>query len=101
MWNQIVAWNQALETLQIAILANPEVAETLPPGYRRSLGRELAKMSPIERQQMHDFLRKYEGWRGLAAAVKSIALLSLMGILLHLMMPHRGLGGMSDAVRLV
>lgn len=94
MLNKIVAWHQALEAEQMAILERPEIAETLPPGYRRSMARKLAKMSPIERQQLRDFMRKYEGWRGYAAAAKFMVLLTVMGILLHLMMPHRSLGGM-------
>ncbi|MBC7685980.1 MAG: hypothetical protein H7176_12215, partial [Bdellovibrionales bacterium] len=94
MWNKIVAWHRVLEAQQIAILENPEMAETVPPGYRRSMARQLAKMSPVERQRMHEFMLKYAGWRGYAALAAMIALLSLMGILLHLMMPNRGLGVM-------
>ena len=104
MWNKIVAWHRALEAQQMAILEDPEIAETVPPGYRRLVASQLAKKSPVERQQMQEFLLKYAGWRGYAALAAVIALLSLMGILLHLMMPNKGLGAMillTNAVGLV
>lgn len=94
MWNKIAAWHRALEAEQMAILKEPALADTLPPGYRRKMGIKLAQLSPIERQQMRGFLLKYEGRRGYLALAKIVLLLTTIGVVLHVVAPKNGLGEM-------
>ena len=83
MWQKIVDWYDEVERYQIAVLERPELAEVAPPGFRRYFAKHLAALTPVERLQMRDFCVAYQGRRGWLALAKMLALLSFLGILLH------------------
>ena len=86
MWNRIATWYDEWEQEQFDVLADPAAAAKTAPGYRRYFANKLAELSPIEREQLLSFSKKYRGrtlWIGLA---KSTALFSALGTALHLAM---------------
>ncbi|WP_296950929.1 sensor histidine kinase [uncultured Massilia sp.] len=88
MWRRIADWYWGWEDEMIAVLERPELAATLPAGYRRYMGVKLAALSPIERRQLRDFTLAYRGaptWRFLA---RLFVLFCLCGALLHLAVPR-------------
>jgi sensor histidine kinase YesM len=89
MWRKIADWYGKWEDEQIAVLERPELA-TQAPAYRRFAYQQLAQRSAIERQQMREFALAYKGWRGWVATVKMVAAFTLLGVLLHALLPGMG-----------
>jgi signal transduction histidine kinase len=85
MWRKFVEWHRKLEEQQLAWLEQPALADQQPPGLRRLMARQLATLSPIERQQLRDFSLAYRGRRIYFAIAKLALLFTLCGILLHLL----------------
>jgi len=91
MWNKLVEWHRGWESDQIMVLENPASVEQIPPGLRRKMHGVLAQMSPVERMQLREFCEKYRGWRGYAMLAKLLVLFTLIGVGLHLALPHKDL----------
>lgn len=91
MWNKIVEWHRGWEDDQIMVLENPASVEQIPPGLRRKMHSVLAQMSPVERMQVREFCEKYRGWRGYVMLAKLLVLFTLIGVGLHLALPHKDL----------
>ena len=89
MLERLNRWNHAWEDEILAVLADPSLASTVAPGYRRVTAQRLAKMSAIERQQLRDFSLAYRGAKGAIAIGKLVVLFCLMGIALHLSSPAK------------
>jgi signal transduction histidine kinase len=87
MFSRLVKWHQEMELEGLRVLENPELAEDVKPGLRRIAARQLAGMTPIERQQIAAFSRKYWGWRAYAALAKFLLPFILAGGLVHLIWP--------------
>jgi sensor histidine kinase YesM len=92
MFKRLVKWHQDWENEGLMVLQNPAVAETLPPGLRRTMARKMAAMSPFERQQLHEFSTRYLGWRAYAAIGKMMLACTIGAILFHLVFPRFHLG---------
>ena len=92
MFKRLAKWHHDWEIEGLRVLENPEVAQTLAPGFRRYLALKLASLSPFERQQMHEFSLRYMGWRAYAAMGKVILVCMLGAFLLHLAVPRLPLG---------
>lgn len=88
MWNKFVAWHRDWENEYIAVMQNPELAETVQPGLRRMIAMKTAKMSAIERGQLLKFNLKYRGRRVYFALAKLMVLFSFVGVLLHVAQPR-------------
>jgi two-component sensor histidine kinase len=86
---QLIRWYCDWEDEILAVLANPEMADTVAPGYRRRMAQKLAAMSPIERQQLREFSLTYQGRKGWIAFGKLILLFCLMGVALHFALPTK------------
>jgi signal transduction histidine kinase len=91
MWNKLVAWHRSMEEEGLAVLADPAAADRLPPGMRKFMASKLAALSPFEREQLRAFSLKYYGWRAYAALAKFVAVCIVVGVLVHLAFPKRGL----------
>lgn len=87
MFSRLVKWHQELEMDGIRALENPEVVKTMKPGLHRKACEQLASMTPVERQQIAAFSRKYWGWRAYAALAKFLLPFVLLGVLAHLVWP--------------
>jgi signal transduction histidine kinase len=91
MWRKIADWYSKWEDEQIAVLAQPELVAQAP-AYRRFGYQQLAKRSPIERQQLRAFCLAVKGRRGWLATVVMMGVFSLAGLLLRAQLPAMGLG---------
>lgn len=89
MLKQLIRWYCDWEEEILAVLANPELAATVAPGFRRRTAQKLAAMSPIERQQLREFSLTYQGRQGWIAVGKLILLFCLLGLALHLVLPTK------------
>jgi signal transduction histidine kinase len=89
MLNRIAKWYDAWEQEQLDVLADPGLADKLPPGYRRYGGQKLAKLSPIERQQLREFCSTYRGRRLWTALGKQVLAFSAAGLLINLIFPAK------------
>jgi signal transduction histidine kinase len=90
MWRRIAKWHRKLEDDCLALMRQPALAETAPPGYRRQTGQSLATLSPLERQQLHAFALAFRGARGYRMLGWLALAFSLAGALLHLALPGSG-----------
>ena len=84
MWRRFKQWHGEWEREQLAVLDTPALAAHAPPGIRRLTATRLAQLSDIERKQLADFARHYQGrnmW--IPVAVMALAF-SAAGILLQL-----------------
>jgi sensor histidine kinase YesM len=90
MWRRIVNWYREWEDEQIAVLEQPELASRAAPGYRRFYYSKLAERSPVERQQLRDFSVALKGWRGWLVTAALLAVFTLCGAALHLLLPGIG-----------
>ncbi len=93
MWNRIVAWHTGWEEEQIRLLEDPGYAESLPPGLRRRMADKVARMSPVEREQLRAFGAAYRGRAGYVVTGKLLLLLTALGCALHLVFPSDALLG--------
>ncbi|MFC0252166.1 sensor histidine kinase [Massilia consociata] len=91
MWRRLVDWYDELEMEQIAVLERPELAEQVRPGWRRWNAKQLAAMTPIERERLRAFSMAYRGPRLHKALAKWAALFTLLGALVHLAFGAPGL----------
>ncbi|WP_056332724.1 sensor histidine kinase [Massilia sp. Leaf139] len=82
MFRKLIDWYDDWEAEQIAVLERPELAQTIPPGYRRYCAEKLAAMSPIERRELRAFSLTYRGRRLWIAVAKLAAAFTLAGLLL-------------------
>jgi len=91
MWNRIASWYKDWEAEQMHVLEHPQAAAGTAPGYRRYVALKLAALSEVERMQIHAFALKYRGWRMYAALAKLVVVFTLLGALLYLAWPKKGL----------
>ncbi|MDB5936582.1 MAG: hypothetical protein JWQ01_3926 [Massilia sp.] len=88
MFRSVANWYREWEQEQWKVLEDPAYAAHTRAGYRRCVANKLAKLSPIERHQLHAFSVKYRGARLLAAIAKLLLLFTLGGSALHLAVPR-------------
>ena len=91
MWKRIVAWHRKWEEEQLRMLEDPSRAADLAPGHRRRAAEKLARLSPVERSQLHEFALKYRGLAGWVAFGKLLLLSTATGVALHLVFPGKSL----------
>ncbi|PIG25977.1 histidine kinase [Janthinobacterium sp. 35] len=89
MWKRYTVWYRSVDAEALLVLQHPEMAEHVQGRWRRCIARRLAMLTPIERRQFHAFMEKYRGMAFFIAAVKLMLLLSVLGVLLHLMVPDK------------
>ncbi|MFZ4877895.1 sensor histidine kinase [Janthinobacterium sp. Mn2066] len=89
MWQRWLNWRLAVNEETLQVLQHPEMAPQIKGCARRYFAMQLAKLSPIERQQLHDFLLKRRRVQMYLAALKLMLLFSAIGALLHLMFPSK------------
>ena len=89
MWKRYTVWYRSVDAEALLVLQHPEMAEQVQGRWRRCIARRLAMLTPIERRQFHAFMEKYRGMAFFIAAVKLMLLLSVLGVLLHLMVPDK------------
>jgi signal transduction histidine kinase len=82
-------WYRSIDDESLRVLKHPELAEQVQGRVRRYVAMKLVKLTPIERQQLHDFLLKYRGAGLYIAAFKLMLLFSAIGVVLHLLLPAR------------
>ena len=81
MWSSVANWYKGWEDEQLAVLRQPELADSVAPGYRRCVARRLATLTAIERQELHDFCAHYRGRNLYLAFLKLCLAFSLAGLL--------------------
>lgn len=82
MWRRFKQWHREVEQEQLAVLESPALAIHAPPGIRRVTATRLAQLSDIERKQLADFSRRYQGrnmwipvaWMALAFSAAAVLL---------------------------
>jgi len=84
MWARIARWYTDWEQEQIALLHQPDLAADLPPGWRRAMGLKIARLSPLERQELLRFSMTYRGWVLWRALAKLCLAFSVTGALFKL-----------------
>ena len=89
MLKKYTDWYRSVDEESLLVLKHPEMAEQVQGRMRRYIAMKLAKLTPIERQQLHDFLLKYRGAGFYIAACKLMLLFSAIGVALHLLLPAR------------
>lgn len=82
-------WYRSIDEESLRVLKHPDMAAQVQGRVRRYVALKLAKLTPIERQQLHDFLLKYRGAGFYIAALKLMLLFSAIGVVLHLLLPAR------------
>ena len=87
MWKKYMDWYRAIDDETLLVLRHPEMAGQVRGRLRGCIARKLATLTPIERQQFHDFMEKYRGTGFYIAAARMLLLFSAIGVLLHLMLP--------------
>src|SRR5690349_8775124 len=87
MFHSLGRWYRDFEHEQLAVLETPELVQKMAPGFRRCWVARLAKLSAIERQQLHAFSMKYRGRVLLGALLKWVLSFSLLGLVFHLLRP--------------
>jgi sensor histidine kinase YesM len=87
MLRRFANWYKDWEDETLDVLAQPELAAGLPPGFRKRQALKLAKMPPLQRQQLRTFLQKYRGAYWWWALAKLALFFSLCGVLLHMYSP--------------
>lgn len=80
-------WYRSIDDESLLVLKHPEMAAQVKGRARRCIARNLSTLTPIERQQLHDFLLKYRGAGFYIAAFKLMLLFSAIGVVLHLLFP--------------
>ncbi len=91
MWTRLVRWYQDWCDEQMAVLLDPSVAENVHGYFRRCGAQRLAKLSAIERSQLHAFCLNYQGRTLWMAVLKLSILFSLFGLALYWWKPTGGL----------
>jgi sensor histidine kinase YesM len=94
MFHSIAIWYRNWEEEQLRVFADPAYAAHVPAGLRRRLANKLAKLSPIERQQLREFTVKYRGAGQFVAIAKLILLFTFVGAALHFAFPQHALAEM-------
>ena len=89
MLKKYTDWYRSVDEESLLVLKHPEMAEQVQGRMRRYIAMKLAKLTPIERQQLHDFLLKYRGAGFYIAACKLMLLFSAIGVALHLLLPAK------------
>ena len=89
MLKKYMQWYRSIDEETLRVLTHPELAEQVQGRVRRYVAMKLVKLTPIERQQLHDFLLKYRGAGCYIAAFKLMLLFSAIGLALHLLLPAR------------
>lgn len=82
-------WYRSIDDESLLVLKHPEMAAQVKGRVRRCIARNLSTLTPIERQQLHDFLLKYRGAGFYIAAFKLMLLFSAIGVVLHLLLPAK------------
>ncbi|MDO8070697.1 histidine kinase [Janthinobacterium sp. SUN176] len=89
MWEKFAGWYRCYDDETLRVLAHPDTAAQLPPGWRRWVALRLITLTPIERQQFHAFMLKYRGTGFYLAAARLMLLFSCIGVVLHLLLPDK------------
>lgn len=89
MLKKYTDWYRSIDEESLQVLKRPEMAAQVQGRVRRYVAMKLVKLTPIERQQLHDFLLKYRGAGLYIAAFKLMLLFSAIGVALHLLLPAR------------
>ena len=89
MWKKFAGWYRCYDDETLRVLAHPDTAAQLPPGWRRWVVLRLITLTPIERQQFHDFMLKYRGAGFYVVLAKLMLLFSMIGGALHLVFPDK------------
>ncbi|MDZ5636505.1 sensor histidine kinase [Janthinobacterium sp. GMG1] len=89
MWKKFAGWYRCYDDETLRVLAHPDTAAQLPHGWRRWVALRLVTLTPIERQQFHAFMLKYRGAGFYLAAARLVLLFSIVGVVLHLLLPDK------------
>jgi sensor histidine kinase YesM len=87
MFNKIANWYNTIDEEQMAVLLDPSLADAAPAGWRRATTRTIAKLTAIERAQLHAFSIKYRGRQAVFAVLKLLLALSVLGTVLYYVFP--------------
>jgi signal transduction histidine kinase len=94
MWSKLLQWHRDWEAEQLLVLDNPAAAAHVAPGYRRTIARKIAALSPIERMQLRAFSVTFRGWRLYAAIAAFMLLLTGAASVAHVLLPEKPLFSM-------
>ncbi|PHV32605.1 hypothetical protein CSQ94_14620 [Janthinobacterium sp. BJB312] len=89
MWKKFAGWYRCYDDETLRVLAHPDTAAQVPQGWRRWVAVRLVTLTPIERQQFHAFMLKYRGAGFYLAAARLVLLFSIVGVVLHLLLPDK------------
>ena len=87
MFKRIIEWHRHWEEEILGVLQDPARLQTVQAGYRRRMAGYLAKMSAIERRQLHDFSSRYRGLKACWALGKLVLALTATALAMHFAFP--------------
>jgi len=91
MFAKLKNWYHTFEQEQLNVLLDPSLAEQAPTACRRKMLRQLAKLTPIERSQLHAFSLRYTTSKLSVVCLKIMAVLCTIGLLVHWLAPTSNL----------
>lgn len=89
MWKKLRDGYTRMEDEGLAVLADPSLAEKMPPGFNRFIALKMAKLSPFERVQLRAFSLRFYGAKFFVAMAKLIVVLTIVGYVAHLFFPKK------------
>ena len=91
MWKKLRDGYKSMEDDGLAVMADPSLAEKLPPGLNRFVLLKMARLSPFERAQLLAFSLRYYRANFFIAMAKVIVVLTVVGYIAHFFLPKKGL----------
>lgn len=81
MWRRFAQWLEDWERELQAVLLQPDLADRLPPGWRRRYALKVARLSPLDRKDLYHIASTYRGWILWRALAKLCLFFSAAGLL--------------------
>ena len=83
MWNTLSAWYKDWNDEQLAVLLDPQRAESITIPWRKKIAKQLAMLTEIERKQLYQFSVDYQGVKLWLTILKLSVVFSCMGLVLY------------------
>jgi signal transduction histidine kinase len=83
MWKTLSAWYKDWNDEQLAVLLDPQRAESISIPWRKKIAMQLATLTEIERKQLYQFSVDYQGAKLWLTILKLSLVFSCLGLVLY------------------
>ena len=90
MWKKLRDGYVRMEDEGLAVLADPSLAEKMPPGFNRFMALKMASLSPFERAQLRALSLRYYRGKFFVAMGKLLLFFTVVGYIAHFFIPRMG-----------